>query len=305
MKRLFIINPHAGGGYALTHQQEMDDYFTKKIGDFPFVLTESREDATLKATEAVQAGIEQIIAIGGDGSLNAVVNGLFENGKALNPNVQLVVTDLGTGCDYYRTVTAKHPKKDWKELVTDFTSVTVDVGLTEFESPLAESRYFINMATIAAGAEVAAGKESMPPWLPTTLQYLIPSVQQMIAYKPKDAKIFVDHEEFNFPLMVAFCGKGTFAGGGMKLGGDNEINDGHFTITLVEDRPYHELITEFAKVYMGNLSNKGGVRRLKGKRLRIECPQSLIRLETDGEVYGYTPMTLSVVPKALKVCFPK
>ncbi len=95
MKRKFILNPHAGRGLNAKALAGLQEYFTRRTGAFDHAVASSR-DAAIRATrESLRQGTEQIVAVGGDGTVNAVANGFFEDGKPIRPQSSLVVGNMG------------------------------------------------------------------------------------------------------------------------------------------------------------------------------------------------------------------
>jgi len=89
MKRVFVVNPKAGRGISPRRLQRLETFFLRRGGSFDAVLTSSRQDVVTRTRELLRRGADQIVAVGGDGTLNAVANGFFEQGRLVRPDASL------------------------------------------------------------------------------------------------------------------------------------------------------------------------------------------------------------------------
>ncbi len=301
MKRKFIINPHSGG-VTKNYIQDLENYFRDKIKEFNYVLTKSREDTILSTRQALREGVEQVVAVGGDGTINAVVNGFFEKGKLLRPESSLVISKAGTGSDYYKCIDPQK-KVDWREIVTQHQVYPVDIGLIKYQESSYESQYFINISSMGITSEVAKKRNEMT-WLPSFLQYLLPACLSVLSYKAQKVSLTFDHGEMEEEAFAIFVGKGTYSGKGMRWGGEVTLSDGLLDLTILREAKAHDIPRMFYKLYFG--------RGMKGDKLATKLTTSHVQIKTtsplllemDGELYGATDLEISVVPKSIFVCFP-
>ena len=147
----FIVNRMAGKQLFRKKLDGLRRDFERRLGSFDYVCPQSREETIAAARAALRAGADTIVAVGGDGTVNAVVNGFFDAGVCINPAARLVVTRWGTGCDYYRAIAGDTP---WETLVTDHVEVAVDLGEIAFLSGKTPNLFFANIASVGMSAEV-------------------------------------------------------------------------------------------------------------------------------------------------------
>ncbi len=303
MQRKFIVNPRSGKGTAEKSLGQWDAFFRRHTGDFDYVLTEDRESAIRATRLAIEDGAEQIVAVGGDGTVNAVVNGFFEGGQPISKQCCLAVGRTGTGSDYFKTVTAGDKTCDWKQLVLEHTVRPVDIGHIHFVDLGHEDRYFANMASVGLVADVVR-KKNLAGRSPPLLRYIIPTLGSLFSYRAAPARLNIDGTEHEMNLLTAMFSKGTYAGGGMKFAGGARLDDGLFDVTLFEQMGRFEMLCKLPKLYSGRFEGQRKIHKAKAARivLRAAAPMPV---EFDGEVSGTTDIEVSVVPGAIAVCFPK
>ncbi len=303
MKRKFIINPAAGKGLNKKKYEEMQHFFKNALAVFDYVLTKNREDITLQTRLALQQGFQQIISVGGDGTLNAVVNGFFEQDKLINTEALLAVAPMGTGSDYYRGLTFGNKQASWQEIVLHAKTKTVDVGVLDFVNEEQQRRYFINMASVGIIPYIVQLRQKFPKIIPAKYQYLLPSIQAILYYPAVPMHVTVDGKIFQEKLIGITMSKGRYAGGGMCFGLNAQLDDGLFDINLIGEILWSEKLTKLGALYTGHLDHLTHTQKLKGANIYIQ-PSKPTLIEFEGEVAEPSRLQVSIVPKAIKVCVP-
>ncbi len=303
MKRVFLINRKAGSGISARTIERLEQFFLARDGSFDVLQSESRQEAIRQTRGALLAGAEQIVAVGGDGTANAALNGFFEDGKLINPQACLAVSRAGSGSDYFRGLTSGQ-RRDWKEIVLQPTVRQVDIGRLEpvAGAPL-EPLYFLNMATLGFAADVVRRKSQMSVRWPRTLRYLLPTLSGLLKIHPARVRLRLDGrdvERVSYCLIVA---KGAYSGGGMKFGARVALDDGRFELTLFRPMPAWKMIVKTPKLYSGDLESEPTVEKLSAAVVEIDADPPFL-VECDGDVIGAAPVRLRVLPSAVSVCFP-
>lgn len=304
MKCRFIINKSSGNGFGKKRIAEMESYFLKTLGSFDYVMPKGRDEAVLLTREFLKQDVERIVAVGGDGTINAVVNGFFENGKNSREDAILVVTKAGSGCDYYKSVTKSGQPKSWMELVTSDNVKPVDVGRIQFADNSCEDRYFVNVASVGMTADIVKSKEERSSLVPRPLRYIVPTIGCLFSSKSHRMAIKTDSDNFSVEALTVSIAKGAYAGGGMQFGLDVLLADGQFEITIFEKTNPVGMAFKLGKLYSGDYLNVKGIRKLKTARIEFSSPEK-VQCEFDGEAYGATDLVITLLPKALRVCFPE
>jgi YegS/Rv2252/BmrU family lipid kinase len=304
VKYRFIINRHSGTGFGRKELSEMENYFRKALGSFDYVMPKDRTEAVNITGKFLKEGVDRIVAVGGDGTINAVVNGFFENGKPIREDACLVVTEAGSGCDYYKSVTRHNPPENWMELTVDNRPKPVDVGMIQYSDSSCGERYFVNVASVGMTADIVKKKEEQSGYVPRMFRYLFPTLGCLFSSKAHELKIETDEENFTVEALTVSIAKGAYAGGGMQFGLDVLLDDGLFEVTIFEKTNPIGMALKLSRLYSGNYRHVKGIRKLKTRRIGLHSGQS-VQCEFDGEVYGGTDLAITVLPKVLKVCFPK
>src|SRR5262245_58724944 len=156
MKTFLVVNPQSANGQTGRKWAELSAEIGRRLGEFGHAFTERPMDAARLAEGAIRQGYDCIVAVGGDGTLNEVVNGFFENGRPINPDAALGLLPRGTGGDFRRTFGwDKHLGTALERLRTDATQ-PFDVGVLEFvgQDGKPASRYFANICSFGVSGLV-------------------------------------------------------------------------------------------------------------------------------------------------------
>ncbi len=303
MEFRFIINRFAGAGIGRKYLARMESYFRHRLGSFKHILPDNREQAVMAAKDFVRRGIERIVVVGGDGSINAVVNGFFENGRIINDQAALIVAKGGCGGDYYSSVTKDNPPVSWMDVVTDHRLGPVDVGVIDYDNEFCGRRYFVNMASVGMIPDIVRKKENAKYPLPAKLRYVVPTMASLFTYKPFEVEIVTEKGVFSYNALTVSVSKGAYAGGGMLFGLGVNLNDGVFEVTIFEKTNPLSMALKLGKMFTGSYGEQDGVRKIISSRVEIRTERPLPS-ECDGEPYGSTNLTVFTLPKAIQVCFP-
>ncbi len=303
MKRVFILNTTAGGGKWARKLGDLDSFFRRRTGSFEAVRCGGREDAVRETRAALTAGACQVVAVGGDGTANAVANGFFEGGAAVRPEASLAVAGVGTGSDYFRALCGPGPV-DWREVVLNGHRRQIDLAVVRAaDDPQARPIYFLNLAGFGLSARVVARKERMPRWLPRSLRYLLPTLASYPGARPWRVRLEVDGAAIEREALSVVVGKGVYAGGGMRFGGAVELDDGLLGITVFRPMSLLRMLVRTPGLYRGNLEGDGGIERRRARRVVLRARPPL-PAECDGELIGSGDAEVTILPRSISVCVP-
>ena len=298
-----IVNPVSGGGKGLADFPKISHLLRENGIEHDPAFTEHRYHATELAVEAVNRGYRKIIAIGGDGTLNEVVNGLFIQKQCEPKEILLAVIAVGTGNDWVRTFGIPRNYSAVVRAIKEGHSYLQDVGkVTYTESKVEQTRYMVNVAGMGFDAYVIKIfnhlklKGYKGKWL-----YLYSLLKGYFSAKPAGATIEVDgkiiYNKLLFSLAVGIC---RYNGGGIQQLPLAVANDGLLDLTIIRPVHWWHVIFRANRLFNGKIYSIGHVQHAKGKSVKITSAPN-IPLETDGELQGETPVTISVVPQAIKV----
>jgi len=308
VKRRFIVNPRAlSANKKAASIAALRKYFRSAQNgngngdsDVDIVLPANADAMTAAARAAIVDGIDQVVAVGGDGTVNAVAQGFFdEHGEPLAKSPTLAIAPWGTGCDYFRGISRG---VDWRHIVTSGKDQLVDVGQIVYR-PSGTVRVFVNAASLGMSSAVVRRQRAMPRWLPALASYSLPALTTVLDYRAIALTIKLDDQTLDAAFLAAFFLKGLYVGGGMRLGGAVARDDGKLDVTLLHAMGIGARLLRFGKIYTGKFHGDVKITKTIAKRISISAPVSQ-PVEFDGEIFGVTAVEISVLPRALKIRVP-
>lgn len=298
-----IVNPVAGSGRGLIDFPQISRLLRNDDIRHDAVFTEHKHHATELTVTAANQGYRRIIVIGGDGTLNEVVNGLFIQ-KAVEPcEMLLAVIAVGTGNDWVRTFGIPQHYSEAIRAIREERSFLQDVGtVTYTESHYTQTRYMANVAGLGFDAHVISTfnhlkmKGYKGGWM-----YLYSILKSYFRYKSSGARIWVDDEvvfnDLMFSLAIGIC---KYNGGGVQQLPNALADDGLLDLTIIRPVHWWHIVFRLKKLFNGDIYQIGHVIHAQGRKVRIEAAPS-IQLETDGELMGGTPVEVNIRQRAIRV----
>jgi YegS/Rv2252/BmrU family lipid kinase len=303
MKTFLVVNPRSAGGQTGKRWAEISGQVTRVIGDFGFGFTERAMDAVRLTRDALADGYECIAAVGGDGTINEVVNGFFADGKAINPRAALGLIPRGTGGDFRRAF-------GWdleldsalQRLRTDKTE-PFDVGLAEYlnHEGQKESRYFANIASFGVSAAVAHEVNIGSKTLGGNLSFVWGTLKTLAKYSDRRVRLRVDGgEPEELDITVVAASNGRYFGSGMCVAPEAVTHDGLLDLTLWRQYGLTDFVIKSKGVYNGEHIHWKKTRYSRCRSLEAESDQEVL-LEMDGEVPGKLPCRITLLPGAIRL----
>lgn len=298
-----IVNPVAGSGRGLIDFPQISRLLRNDDIRHDAVFTEHKHHATELTVTAANQGYRRIIVIGGDGTLNEVVNGLFIQ-KAVEPcEILLAVIAVGTGNDWVRTFGIPQHYSEAIRAIREGRSFLQDVGtVTYTESHYTQTRYMANVAGLGFDAYVISTfnhlkmKGYKGGWM-----YLYSILKSYFRYKSSGARIWVDDKvvfnDLMFSLAIGIC---KYNGGGVQQLPNALADDGLLDLTIIRPVHWWHIVFRLKKLFNGDIYQIGHVIHAQGRKVRIEAAP-LIQLETDGELMGGTPVEVNIRQRAIRV----
>lgn len=296
-----MANPVAGNHAVSKNWPTLQKKIQNLFGEFDFEFTARGGDAAVITRRALQNGCETIVALGGDGTINEVVNGFFENGRLVNPNAKLGIIPMGTGGDFVKTL--KIPEnEEAAQRIFSGQSQKCDVGLVRYQyGEEMQSRYFINIADAGFGAAVVERVRQSTKAMGPFFAYLTGLLRALATYKNQIVKIKIDDlPEFEEPVVAVVVANGQFFGGGMWIAPKANLADGQFEVVIIGDVSRPDIIANIHKLYNGTLAGHPKVRYLQGRTISLNA-ESSVSIEADGEQIGTLPARFEVLPAMINV----
>lgn len=304
-----IVNPAAGNGRAGRDWPALSRRLTAAGCLHTAVFTSRPGEATGLCRALLLSGRHYIVAAGGDGTLNEVLNGFFDpsgDDRLIAPEAQLGVLPLGTGSDFCRSIGIHRRDHALQALATGECRY-MDLGRVDFGSPHnpVTGRYFINVADLGLGAEAAYRINRASKRFGAFLSYLTGAVRAIIAHRPQVVSLQFDndtpHEE---PMGLVVVANSRFFGGGLPIIPHARSDDGHFDVLWLQGASRGRLLLDLLpKLYRGAHLSHPAVQVRRATRVRITSPGPLL-LETDGEQIGHAPATFRILPGILRIVAP-
>jgi diacylglycerol kinase (ATP) len=300
-KTLIILNPWAGRGKAGEKRPEIESAMAQAEIPFDLVTTHARGGATELAWQAVERGYTRIVAVGGDGTINEIVNGIKGAEAQGHQRAQLAIMPFGTGSDFVKVFPGVRPNDvagSVRRLV-DGHLQTIDLGRVKVGD--ADPRYFINALGIGFDAHAAAESLKLKR-LRGLAVYLVAILRSLITYRAHPMVVEYGDRKLNRQLLFASIANGRCQAGGFWLTPDALIDDGMFDLCLVDNLRLDEIIRHIPKVMKGTHTHLPQVTMARSASVQITCSVPM-PVATDGEVLATDARSLraEIQPRALDV----
>lgn len=294
-----IVNPVAGAGRTARLWPQIMDLFRGHGLRFEHDITEAPGHAIELAREAVANGYDMVVSVGGDGTINEIVNGLYAAGNIHDALLGIVST--GTGSDYIRTIGAPRRYEEACRCFLEPRKLTVDLGVVEYSSNGQKvERLFVNFAGMGLDAEIVRRTTQQFKALGSLLAYLLGAITTILVYRNKDITLVVDGEEMEKRVCTVVMNNGRYGGGGMFTAPHASIDDGYFDVMMVGDINKPDLLCSLPRIYRGTHLTHPKVTMKKAREIEIRSAQPM-QLQADGELLGQVPARFRILPSVLKV----
>jgi len=305
VKTQVIVNPESDRGRTKKRWKHIKEALKFFLKEFKYEFTEKPFQAAEISRAAIKEGSELIVGVGGDGTMNEISNGFFENKKIINPKVALGIVPSGTGCDFSRSLNIPSGLKNALRVITQASSSMIDIGKIRFRdySNKKHERFFLNIADFGIGGEVL-NKMNLKMAKRKTSSYLRSAVTTFITYKSKRVRIKIDNMQIPFnEYLIGAISNGKIFGKGMKIAPYAKLDDGLFDVVLIESMKFLEFCRNIFKIYSGSHLSHPKVSLIRGKKIEIspESSEKDVLIEADGELIGKLPATFEIIPQSFLV----
>lgn len=297
-----VVNPSSANGSTRDKWPIFRQKILKAGIEVEYAYTADKGNGIDLTRQAINRGYKKIIAVGGDGTVNEVVNGLLADDKSLAEGLELAIFAHGTGSDFVRVC---HPRNNIDFFIDSLKgnrSLQSDVGKVTYKNDRGEkeSRYFINAANLGIGAEVVNRVNNRSKALGSKLTYFAGTIATIFNNK----NILVSLKLENKSLEGVFCGlilcNGQYIGGGMHIAPQAEIDDGLFDIIVIKDISKLKLFYRFPTIYQGKHIDLPEIALYRCQSVSLQTADSTI-LEADGEILGFSPSEFRILSRCLAI----
>ncbi|MDX2087465.1 MAG: diacylglycerol kinase family lipid kinase [Kofleriaceae bacterium] len=308
-RTVVVVNPKSQGGKLGKRWRQVAETLGRA---FPFdeVMTTAQGDATRLTREALKAGAERIVAIGGDGTVNEVVNGFFENGEPVAPEASFALIPFGTGGDFRRTLVLPTSIEEAARVIAANRRKKIDVGKLSFVASDGSNatRIFANIASFGVSGVVDRLVNESGKKLGGRLSFFLASARATWSYKNQRVQLVLDGKErVDATINTVAVANGKYFGGGMMVAPAAELDDGAFEVICIGDLGFGELLASSRRLYSGtHLSmDKVSARRARVVEAEPVEPGGVVELDVDGEAPGRLPARFEMMPAALWMVVPQ
>lgn len=241
-----------------------------------------------------------MVVVGGDGSINEVVNGI-----GATSDVELAVIARGTGWDFIRTFDIPRDLGKAIDVALDGDLRQIDLGVVSFRSWAGDDArwYFANVASAGISGAIAKRANESSKALGGKISYYWSTLAVFFGWQTGDMTVTVDDETRGGRMIDVVVANGRYLGGGMMMCPEAEPDDGLLDVLLIGDVTKRDLLFVLPKTYKGKHLPHPRLEQLRGRVVTIDAPEPL-PIELDGEQPGTTPARFEVIPKALRVRVP-
>ncbi len=304
LKTQVIINPASAQGRTRRRWREIKEALKTFIREFQYEFTEKPLQAIELTRQAIKSGSELIIGVGGDGTLNEIANGFFEENKIINPRTELAIVPSGSGCDFMRSLNLPVSLKQALQIIAKAIARPVDVGRVTYinKEGKKEQRFFLNVADFGVGGEVVheVNRKRLER---KASSYFWTLLTTMIHYRQKKIRLKIEDQELpENEYLIGAVANGRIFGKGMKIAPLAEVDDGLFDLVLIKGMKFFEFLRNSWKIFTGAHLRHPKTTLWKARRLEAHPAQEeKVVLELDGEEVGRLPATFEIIPSQLLI----
>ena len=304
---LVIINPASAAGKTARKIPPIVEAMERRFPErCKFALTRRPGDATLLAGEAARKGFSRVVAVGGDGTLHEVANGMLAAAQGSVPSIPLGFISSGSGQGFALSLGLPAALEEQVRLIAECRARAIDVGVLSASGPTGQrcARYFINECQIGIGADVVRHTRWMKKAAGGLLGYGLAAFSALFRSPNADLSLTIDDgEEAAFSVLGLAIGNGELTAGGMALTPGAEPDDGVLNLLTIHGQSLIQRLRSFPKIYSGTQVGAEGFSYRAVKRCRVSG-STLLPVSADGEMIGRLPCTVSILERALMVTAP-
>lgn len=290
MKIRIIANPVSGGGRGKTMAQTLQDLLNDVLGGTELILTQKAGDASV---EAARPGADCIVAVGGDGTINEIVNGMQ------GTDATLAILPMGTANVVARELGIPRDPQAVAKLIADQHLRSMDVGI-------ADGRRFLLGAGAGFDAAVAQAVSEQRGRSSSYLKWLRPILSTCFTYSYPEIRVIVDGQTVSETAQYAIVGNCRYSAGIFAATPKAKIDDGMLDVCLMHNLNLLRLVRIGLQLRHARFLDRKDVTYVQGKHVVLKpASEEPVPLQIDGDPAGCIPAEFRVAPRALRVVVPR
>jgi YegS/Rv2252/BmrU family lipid kinase len=300
LKAELIVNLTSGGGKPKKQLEDILKYLKKNGLDFLLTYTDHQGEAVELAKKASDNDTELIISVGGDGTVNEIVNGIMKSKN--NPSLGII--PLGWANDFVKSVDIPSDAIGACKALIKGKTKKIDVGVIDNQI------YFANICGIGFDAEVThlanQMKDRHPNWnILSAYIYVFATIKKLLSpFRYHNVKIKIDGQEIYSKILFAAIGNGKFYGGRFKITPEAILDDGLLEICVVEEMGRFKYLSIIPKAFKGTHASIKGINFYRAKEVVIESLEPILAQVSGEVIEGQKKFTITLLPKSLKLIVP-
>lgn len=302
----FILHGKIGGKRNLVKQIKIASESKYKI---QYYETHEAYHAETLTKQALEDGCDYLIAVGGDGTLNEVVNGFLHAGGSDKYKTVLGVLPWGTGNDFVRSVGIQKSIAQLTNLIDNNSVTNIDAGEISLVNPgdKGSLRYFDNIADLGIGAEIVElinGVHLRKKILGGALIFFFTALKVFLTYKHKKVRLSWDGFSWEGPMLSLVVANGSYFGSGLGIAPEASLVDGQFQVIIFGNLSVWDYLKNYGKLRGAQRIKHAEVQYLRSDYVKIETQEKNISVEADGEISGCAPLEIRCLKGALPFLMP-
>ncbi len=298
MKIVFVVNNKNNRLAKVLPRLELFGHQTN-IGSIKFLYTLKKKHAIDLARNATENRCNYMIAVGGDGTLHEVINGMMQSNIPAREHPIIGLLPYGSANDLARTARISASIEELFEMIQSNTTQRIDLGKIILQQSQ-ETHYFINIAGVGLGPEVVQNLEQTSSILGSGFNYFKHIIKGFLSYIKKEISCTSSTWKWKGKLLQMAVANGRYFGNAICIAPDANLKDGEFQVVIFGNLSIWDYLKNFVKLKKGVTINHPEVSYHKAKEVMLESNDPC-GIEADGEYVGLAPATISILPQA--ICF--
>ena len=281
----------------------LDEYCQQaNMGNVRFIFTLRKKHAIALAKQATENGCDYMVAVGGDGTLHEVINGILQANVPPNEYPAIGLLPYGSANDFARTAGITNSIEALIALIRSNTTQKLDLGKIILQKTQ-ETRYFINIAGVGLGAEVAQNLERSSSVFGPGFNYFKHIIKGFLSYVKKEVSCTSGTWQFKGKLLQMTVANGRYFGNAICIAPDAQLTDGQFQVAIFGDLSLWDYLKNFGNLKKGVKIDHPEVTYHTAYEVLLKSNDAC-GIEADGEYVGLAPATISILPKAIRYLMP-
>ena len=297
-----IVNPVAGGRSVRREWPRIREQLHDVGLSFDHEFTRGVGHGIEIAREATDTGYDYLIVVGGDGTVNEVVNGILHS--AHSGNITLGIISVGTGSNFARSLNISHDYISACSLLAGTGRASVDVGVIQcWSQRRPPQRFFVNVANVGFAAAIVDAWKRLPTHFGRKINHTLriaEGLRSLSTYRNKWIKLSIGNRVETICACAVVVANGQYFANGMQIAPQARLDDGLLDVVTVGDVGKFELLKIWPTLYRGSHIRHPKIREQKTAAVTIESDEQLL-IEADGDILGESPASFRVLPSALTI----